>query len=57
MERLPQPVMTVEKFSFDKGDLLLQRCSRLNFLGSIQRSYLGAGWSAKEFATEAEEKI
>ncbi len=54
---LPQPVMTVEKFSFDDGDVLVTEVQPLNFPPFvIGGTYLGAGWSKKSIATEAEEK-
>ena len=55
---LPQPVMTVEKFSFDKGDLLVAEVQPSEF---PPVRYRGRIWvrvgPRKSFATEAEEKI
>lgn len=55
---LPQPVMTVEKFSFEKGDLLVAEVQPSEF---PPVRYRGRIWvrvgPRKSFATEAEEKI
>ncbi|NDW12533.1 winged helix-turn-helix transcriptional regulator [Bacteroides sp. 214] len=55
---LPQPVMTVEKFSFEKGDLLVAEVQPSEF---PPVRYRGRVWvrvgPRKSFATEAEEKI
>jgi ATP-dependent DNA helicase RecG len=55
---LPQPVMTVDKFSFEKGDLLVAEVQPSEF---PPVRYRGRIWvrvgPRKSFATEAEEKI
>ena len=55
---LPQPLMTVEKFSFDDGDLLVAEVQPSEF---PPVRYRGRVWvrvgSRKSIATEAEEKI
>ncbi|MDR1937906.1 MAG: putative DNA binding domain-containing protein [Tannerellaceae bacterium] len=55
---LPQPVMTVEKFSFDKGDLLVVEVqpSEIPPVRYRGRIWVRVG-PRKSFATEAEEKI
>ena len=55
---LPQPTMTVEKFSFDEGDVLVAEVQPSEF---PPVRYRGRVWvrvgSRKSIATEAEEKI
>ena len=55
---LPQPVMTVEKFSFDEGDLLVVEVqpSEIPPVRYRGRVWVRVG-PRKSFATEAEEKI
>lgn len=55
---LPQPTMTVEKFSFDEGDVLVAEVQPSEF---PPVRYRGRVWvrvgSRKSIATEAEEKM
>ena len=47
---LPQPLLTIEKFTFEGGDLLVLKCNPLNFLRSATEDVLGSSWTSKKYS-------